>query len=484
MPQAFYQAGQRRYAYQLTDEEYREIQQYTRTDRHHILSAINNEPVFLKISPRGRKFVSHYPNGEHTTDKESSEHFNTKTRVYDSLRAAGYRAEMEHLIPLNDEGDYIIADTVCFFPEEHIPPLAIEVQNSAQTPEEYVSRTTKYHQAGYGVIWLQRRAFNWENLSKYPALPVDVVTPTECSDDNYLDIDWSDSRNPEIPFDDVLTAVCAWHRDLHTLTHDSTPLRAIKNAHSGDVLVVDTRMSEDQDDYAPGDLAGDMCKRVATNIPSIRRAVVTTLDTYTTSMESFEHPAHISPLSNPKALAVRSEDGEWAWVCDGLPHHPNAYPAMSIIGRNFLTTGATFSETLPLAENATYRNTSCRFEQSGRKSFNHVALAAPTAFRIVSVSQLEETTTFITTARYRVSAMVMPLAHNPFREPQETRVNIHVTSREFATRYLHRGAIVSFAAQVSTGWANESRGSFSPKNTPYATMKHSLLCPTPPMGDL
>ena len=123
MPQAFYQAGQRRYAYQLTDEEYREIQQYTRTDRHHILSAINNEPVFLKISPRGRKFVSHYPNGEHTTDKESSEHFNTKTRVYDSLRAAGYRAEMEHLIPLNDEGDYIIADTVCFFPEEHIPPV-------------------------------------------------------------------------------------------------------------------------------------------------------------------------------------------------------------------------------------------------------------------------------------------------------------------------------------------------------------------------
>lgn len=251
MPQAFYQAGQRRYAYQLTDEEYREIQQYTRTDRHHILSAINNEPVFLKISPRGRKFVSHYPNGEHTTDKESSEHFNTKTRVYDSLRAAGYRAEMEHLIPLNDEGDYIIADTVCFFPEDHIPPLAIEVQNSAQTPEEYVSRTSKYHQAGYGVIWLQRRAFNWENLSKYPALPVDVVTPTECSDDNYLDIDWSDSRNPEIPFDDVLTAVCAWHRDLHTLTHDSTPLRAIKNAHSGDVLVVDTRMSEDQDDYRP-----------------------------------------------------------------------------------------------------------------------------------------------------------------------------------------------------------------------------------------
>lgn len=476
MPQKFLYNGTERLAFRLTAEEYSELQKKSREDRNTLISPITGLPVHLQRSPRKLQYVAHYSGDGIGSEGESPEHRNTKIKVLEALESLGYVADLEHRIPLSSSSsdECIIADTVAFFEDSRIPPLAIEIQNSQQTAEEFVERTWKYWNAGYGVLWLQRHNFNWEEAKKYPALPVTVRRPNiEYKDDNYLDIDWSGASHDEIPFEDVIERICDWHKDKSLLTHDPSPARACLYALGADMAGTAMVIRNGCDD----DFASDMQKRLNKNTEGIRYADIDYVGNYLLNKESCESPLHILPLSNPDSMLARSETGDWMWIHDGISYNGNLYPFMSIVGVNLLSVETRLDDLLPVAENKTKLN------EKNLEWSNNTLLptSAPLTFEVLAVDEPHEPKKqYLAQAPYTTKAIIRPVTALA-NAPKEIKCSILTTSRLFAKKYLQRGKIVCFSTQIATAWNNTQNtyiGNRRPLST-RANVQLSIICPVP-----
>lgn len=476
MPQKFIYEGSERLAFQLSSEEYADLQKKSREERNTLTSPITGLPVHLQRSPRKLQYVAHYSGNGMGSEGESPEHRNTKIKIFKALESLGYKADLEHRIPLPSDNpdECIIADTIAFFDDDRIPPLAIEIQNSAQTAEIFVERTQKYWNAGYGVMWLQRHNFNWDEIKNYPALPVTVKRPNiEYKDDNYLDIDWSNASCEEISLEKVIEKVCDWHKDKSLLTHDPAPTRACLYAIGPDMTGTPMVIRNGCDD----DYASDMQQRLNKNTADIRYAEVDFASNYIANKESCEAPLHILPLSNPDSLLARTETGEWMWIHNRVSYNENLYPFMSIVGVNALSVATHLDDLLPVAENKTVINQ--KNIERGRNN-ELIPMSAPVAFEILATDEAQEKDQYLAQASYSTKAIIRPVTAFG-GSPKEVKCFILTTSMLFGKKYFQRGKIVCFSAQAATAWNNSQDKYYDNHHSPStrAAVQLTAMCPVP-----
>lgn len=108
-------------------------------------------PAILKKNVHGTRWFAARP-GESDKDWKptSPEHEFAQVRMVKALRAAGYTARVEEP-GYSDEGERWEADVLIDVAGRKI---AIEVQLSQQTFDEYLRRSHKYLQSGVKVVWL------------------------------------------------------------------------------------------------------------------------------------------------------------------------------------------------------------------------------------------------------------------------------------------------------------------------------------------
>lgn len=108
-------------------------------------------PAILKKNVHGTRWFAARP-GESDKDWKptSAEHEFAQVRMVKALRAAGYTARVEEP-GYTDAGERWEADVLIDGPGRKI---AIEVQLSQQTFDEYLRRSEKYRQSGVKVVWL------------------------------------------------------------------------------------------------------------------------------------------------------------------------------------------------------------------------------------------------------------------------------------------------------------------------------------------
>jgi hypothetical protein len=109
-------------------------------------------PAVLKTSVLGRHFFAHH-NDECATAPETEWHKEGKAAILDACASLGLAARDE--VPGGVAGDEWKADTLIDFRGR---PVAIELQRSYQTVEEYIARQQRYARYGVAAFWLTRRS--------------------------------------------------------------------------------------------------------------------------------------------------------------------------------------------------------------------------------------------------------------------------------------------------------------------------------------
>ncbi len=147
----------------------------------------NGQPAVLKRSIRGLKFFAHPPGGRDPDYKpESLAHLEMKAAMVQALRAAGIEASAE-VSGRSATGDLWEADVLALPAGRRI---ALEVQLSPQTLDDYEFRSARYRDSGVEVVWLVkasgyltlRDALHYRNIDyprgahpEFPMFPVRLV---------------------------------------------------------------------------------------------------------------------------------------------------------------------------------------------------------------------------------------------------------------------------------------------------------------------
>ena len=150
MPLVAVRQGERLEAHTFDDTAWVDLKATYRTTG--LVMACGN-PGYPKTSPRGMKFFSHFPNTDcqaHESGPETPEHLAAKAAIADAARAHGWTATIEY--PADDRS--WIADVLV---ENGVRRIAIEVQWSPQTPEEFARRQQRYEAAGLECVWFVNR---------------------------------------------------------------------------------------------------------------------------------------------------------------------------------------------------------------------------------------------------------------------------------------------------------------------------------------
>lgn len=133
------------------DDEWHEIVATARQGKDRVLMGYSGLPCYPRVSKLGLRHFVHR-RGVDTpalTAPEAPEHLLTKTLIVQAAARLGWRAETE--VPAED-GSWV-ADTLLTKGERRI---AIEVQWSRQSPDEYRRRQERYEDAGIECVWLHR----------------------------------------------------------------------------------------------------------------------------------------------------------------------------------------------------------------------------------------------------------------------------------------------------------------------------------------
>lgn len=133
-------------AFTIDDESWRSLRQSYREQE---LRMTCGEIAIPKISSRGLRFFAHHPGKDcqlHESGPESAEHHAAKRALADAASAAGWTARIEYVAP--DRA--WIADVLV---ERDSSRIALEVQWSPQSIEEFERRTRRYARSGIECVW-------------------------------------------------------------------------------------------------------------------------------------------------------------------------------------------------------------------------------------------------------------------------------------------------------------------------------------------
>lgn len=124
-----------------------------------------------KTSKLGNYFFAHHRKGACTSATEGPEHIFLKSLIAKSADANGYEVSTEKSGETPD-GEQWVADVFC---KKGNVSLAIEVQWSHQTKEEFFRRQKKYAESGVRAAWIFKLRSNKEYLRD--ELPYEHKTP-------------------------------------------------------------------------------------------------------------------------------------------------------------------------------------------------------------------------------------------------------------------------------------------------------------------
>jgi len=136
--------GQRLESFRL-DDEWARVRQASRRGE---LEMTCGTRAIAKVSPRGMRFFAHKSAGcsLHAGAPETPEHLQAKATLAEAARACGWNATVEYVGP----GGEWVADVLI---ERGELRMALEVQWSPQTTEEFAARTARYENAGIHCRW-------------------------------------------------------------------------------------------------------------------------------------------------------------------------------------------------------------------------------------------------------------------------------------------------------------------------------------------
>ncbi len=196
----------------LNDGDWTALQGAIRRKQSTLVLACS-KPGHPKTSRLGTRFFAHNPGsgacGEHPG--ETPQLLLAKTIIIEAATAAGWSADPEV------RGDGWIADVLA---ERDGHKIAVEVQWSAQTRDEYVSRQERYAGTGVRCAWFTRHAGSVPAPSR--ELPVFLLTPA--GDDMTGSI-----GDRELSLNNAVTALLGGRVQFREYVGDGTPCQTIIN---------------------------------------------------------------------------------------------------------------------------------------------------------------------------------------------------------------------------------------------------------------
>lgn len=150
MPFSAFFHGERIVSTLCSDEQWEQLAQAARADRNSLTMAYSQLPCLPRVSKLGLRHFYHRP-GEtpKITWKEAPEHMALKAMVIEAATRAGWEAQTE--VPAKDES--WIADTLLL---RNGVKVAVEIQWSRQSYDDYQFRQQRYDKDGIRCLWLHR----------------------------------------------------------------------------------------------------------------------------------------------------------------------------------------------------------------------------------------------------------------------------------------------------------------------------------------
>lgn len=174
MPLSAILDGERVISTRTSEEEWETLKHASR-DRS-LLMAWSGEPCYPRVSKTGLRHFAHYPGTDtgNLTWHETLEHLTLKDLVVQTAIELGWEARTE--VPASDRS--WIADTLLTKDHETI---AIEIQWSRQSDEQYRYRQDRYKKAGIQCYWIARHSSPlWENCDNLIPIPrFRIMNPDE-----------------------------------------------------------------------------------------------------------------------------------------------------------------------------------------------------------------------------------------------------------------------------------------------------------------
>jgi hypothetical protein len=149
-------------SFSVSDEEWKAM----RANKGGYLIRRSQKPAVLKQNQYGTRWFQSMPGDRDPNYKpESAAHEMTKIWMVNALRDAGYPTAVVEKFGTTPQGDSWEADV---YLEADDRKIAIEVQISPQSLEDYLSRTDRYQRSGVKVVWLVRhyRKFSIEAVRR------------------------------------------------------------------------------------------------------------------------------------------------------------------------------------------------------------------------------------------------------------------------------------------------------------------------------
>lgn len=120
---------------------------------HELVTACCGHKAIPKTSSLGTQFFAHARRGDCTSAPESKEHLLAKTIVAKAARASGWHVTTEANGATPDSETWV-ADVLC---QRGSSRIALEIQWSAQSLEDYRARQARYDRSGVRTAWLVKR---------------------------------------------------------------------------------------------------------------------------------------------------------------------------------------------------------------------------------------------------------------------------------------------------------------------------------------
>ncbi|TCU15104.1 competence protein CoiA [Rhizobium sullae] len=140
------------HAFDLSADAWRELSERNRKKRS-LRMPCCSAAATMRRSRRGTQFFAHKAAGDCSTAPEKEAHLRLKQIAVEAARKYGWDARTE-VIGQTPSGDPWTADVLA---RKNSAVVAIEIQWSAQTPEETLRRHERYKQSGIRCLWLLRK---------------------------------------------------------------------------------------------------------------------------------------------------------------------------------------------------------------------------------------------------------------------------------------------------------------------------------------
>lgn len=153
------------YAWDMDEREWLDLRHSPEAQK--LTMGCCDRKAIMRKSVLGTQHFAHARRGECTTASETPEHLYLKSVAARAAKAAGWKVTTEHH-GQTPEGEKWIADVFC---QKGDTRVAIEIQWSRQSVEEFVRRQVKYRSSGVRCAWLHKE-FSNQVIINHRDLPV------------------------------------------------------------------------------------------------------------------------------------------------------------------------------------------------------------------------------------------------------------------------------------------------------------------------